>query len=214
MHLPAFLPDHPAHFEQIGEIGREIDSETQAARLKIEIADAEPFEATSLPQEARAANVYEVVLHDNPAIVNQAGVGEVASQRGVIVAQRRTQHDWATVIHCDQEMRQMASVAIIDALRSARRRKHIALGVEHAKSVAMFEYERLQFRERGGGGNDKRVTFAGLLPRRLSVGRRNALPSFLLNIHRSIRIQEWDATSRSHTFQTQADEFRPQSRSN
>src|SRR5271170_4847197 len=163
MHPPAFLADHPAHFEQVSEISRELDSETQAARLKIEIADAEPFEATSLPQEARAANVYEVVLHDNPAIVNQIRVGEVASQRGVIVAQRRTQHDWATVVHCDQEMRQMASVATIDALRSARRRERIALGVEHAKSVVMFEYERPQFRERGGGRNDKRVTFASLL---------------------------------------------------
>ena len=63
MHLTAFLPHHPAHFEQVGEIGRELDSETQAAGLKIEIADAEPFEATSLPQEPCAANVYQVVLH-------------------------------------------------------------------------------------------------------------------------------------------------------
>ena len=197
MHLSAFRSDHAPHFEQVGEIGRELDSETQAVRLKIEIADAEPFEATRLPQEAGAANVYEVVLHDDPAIVNQIRVGEVASQRSVIVPQRRTQHDRAAVVHCDQEMRQMASVTMIDALGSARRRDRIAFGVEHAEGVVMFEDERLQFRERGGGRNGERVSFAGLLSRRLSVGDRNALPSFLLNIHGSTRIQEWDTTSPS-----------------
>src|SRR5271166_1216458 len=150
MQLPAFLPDHPTHFEQVGKIGCEHDSETQAAHLIIEIADAESFEAASLPQEARAANVYKVVLHDNATIVvEHAGIGEVASQRGVIVAQRRTQQHYAAIVQCDREMRQMASVAIINALGSTRRGKRIALGVEHAKGVAMFEYERPQFRERG-----------------------------------------------------------------
>src|ERR1700722_21040839 len=96
-------------------------------------------------------------------------------------------------------MRQMARVAIIDALRSARDGDGIALAVEHAEGVVMFEDERLKFRERGGGRNGKRVNFAGLLRRRLSVGGQNALPGFLLNVHGSTRIQEGDTTSPSQT---------------
>src|SRR6185312_7142210 len=81
MDLAASFPDHATHFEQVGEIGGELDFETQAASLKIEIADAEPFEATRIPQEARAADVYEVVIDDNRIILDQIGVSEVTSQR-------------------------------------------------------------------------------------------------------------------------------------
>jgi hypothetical protein len=64
--LSTFPPDQPPHFEQIGEIGREHDSELHAARLIIEIADAKPFEAASLPQEAGATNMNKV---DSPLTI-------------------------------------------------------------------------------------------------------------------------------------------------
>src|ERR1700722_665363 len=85
-------------------------------------------------------------------------------------------------------MRQMPRVAIIDALGSARPRNGIPFAVEHAEGVTVFEYERLQFRERHRGRNCERVAVAGVL-RGLLPGGRSGLSCFLLSRHRSIRIR-------------------------
>jgi hypothetical protein len=50
-------------------------------------------------------------------------------------------------------MREVAGVAIVEAGRAARNGERIALRVEHAEGVAVFEDERLQLRQRGGCGD-------------------------------------------------------------
>src|ERR1700761_1102955 len=108
-------------------------------------------------------------------------------------------------------MRQMPRVAIIDALGSARRGDGIALTVEHAKRVAVLEYERLQFRERGGRRNRKRVAVAGPLRRLFPANSLNALSCFLVSMHEVDPDRKWDAPSPSPAlFRHRAYEARPQ----
>src|ERR1700722_17778708 len=107
-------------------------------------------------------------------------------------------------------MRQMAGVAIIDALRSARRRNRIALAVEHTEGVAVFEDERLQFRERDGGRDGKRIGVAGLLLRSRPLDGLNAFLSCLVSMHEVDPGWKWDATPPSPSFSDTGRESRPQ----
>jgi hypothetical protein len=80
------------NLEQVGEIRRIDDSELDATGPIVEILNAQPFEATSIPKKSRAPEVDEIVFDPQaPRRVVEIRICEIAGERGVIVSQRRAE---------------------------------------------------------------------------------------------------------------------------
>jgi hypothetical protein len=92
MGLSAPLSVLSPNLEQVGEV-RGIDySELDATGPIAEILNAQPLKATGIPKKSRAPKVDEIVF-DSQALcrVIQIRICEIASERGVIVPQRRAE---------------------------------------------------------------------------------------------------------------------------
>ena len=155
MRLSSALPLRPANLEQVGEIGRKSNRKLDATRLVVEISNAQPLEASSLPQKARTPQVDEVMLDvELSGCGKQVRIGEIAGEGRVIVPQARTEPQRTRAIERYGEMRQMAGVEMIDSLHPARTRQRVTVVVEHAEGIAMFQDQgaRVLMRSRGGNG--------------------------------------------------------------
>jgi hypothetical protein len=86
MEAPATLALDPSHFENIDEIGFKPQFKRKSQGLVAEIAHQQPLERGRVPKEFRAPDVNQVVLEDQAIAVPEIGIGEIAGERGVIVA--------------------------------------------------------------------------------------------------------------------------------
>ena len=87
---PATLALGTANFEDIGEVGGKVDCQAERARPDIEVRQRQPLARLGFPEEARAADVQEVLKDRTTTVgVCDLGVGEVADQDGVVIANRR-----------------------------------------------------------------------------------------------------------------------------
>src|SRR5260370_14544016 len=111
MNLPSPLSVCSSNLKQVGEVRREGDSELDATGPVVEIVNAQPFEATGPPQKSRPSEVDEIVLNlEPPRRVEQVGIGEIASERGVVVTQRRTEQHRSRAIERHCEMREVTHI--------------------------------------------------------------------------------------------------------
>ncbi len=186
MDRPAPLPLAPAHFEQVGEVGFEIELQRQGVRGAVVIADRQPLVHRALPQEPHAADVDQVVAQGSlAACVGQVRIAEVAVERDVVVAQRGAQQDRPRIAQRQVEVREVAGVAVVDALRTARPGDRVAAVVEHRESIAVLQRARAPLVQRGRGGNGEPL---GAFRRRLGcrvvhAGTRRCVHPVVAPVH-------------------------------
>ena len=141
----ASFPREAADLEDVREVGAEIEGERDRDRLRAVIVHDQALVAGGIPQAHAAEDV------DGPA-VDQAAirerdvrVREVDGKRRVVVADRGTEQQRAPVGEAQPEARQVAGVAMVDAVdaRHARARAlDVAEAVEDRERVTVLQHAR------------------------------------------------------------------------
>jgi hypothetical protein len=92
MGLSAPLSVLSPNLEQVSEVRGIDDSELDATGPIVEILNAQSFKAMGIPKKSRAPKVDEIVFDPQAARrVIQIRICEIASERGVVVPQRRAE---------------------------------------------------------------------------------------------------------------------------
>ncbi len=147
---PALGPVGTAHLEQVHEIRIEEKADLERARLAIEIADGEAFVARAPEQEARAAQMDEIVRQlFLTSASRQVRIGEVAAQSCVVVPHRGAEQQGPHAINGEEELREMARVAVEQAMVAGKTGHGIAMGIEHGERVVVLERARHRLDLRG-----------------------------------------------------------------
>src|SRR5208337_3375179 len=104
-------------------------------------------------------------------ILEQVRIGQIAGERGVVVAQSRAQQHGPRALHRHDEIRKMARVPVIEALGAPQGGNCVAVVVEHAKGVAVLQNKSPHVQKRRGRLYRKRLVQFG---RRLLLSRARA----------------------------------------
>jgi hypothetical protein len=86
----AYSPTRPAlaaHLEQIGEVIVEQQRQVEARLPVAVILQSDALIGRTAPQENRPHDVQRILLQRQPAVAVHVGIGEVDSQRRIVVAQ-------------------------------------------------------------------------------------------------------------------------------
>ena len=138
-----------ADLEDVGEVGGEVDAQAEAALGDVVVGEREPLEGARVPEEAGAADVQQVLQHRAAALgVGDLGVGQVADQDGVVVADRGAQQRRALAVDGEIKVREVAGVAVVDALGAARAGEGVAVVVEDREGVAVLQRARAALLQR------------------------------------------------------------------
>ena len=71
------------------------------------------------PQEHRAHDVQQILLQDDAPLAIDVRVGEIDCQGGIVVAQVRAEQEWLEIVEHELKPREIARVAIEQAVRAA-----------------------------------------------------------------------------------------------
>src|SRR5918999_1839372 len=81
-----------SHLKEIRKVRAKAELDAHAVGLAVEIAQRKALEAGGVPKEAGTPDVDEVVLErESPLCIVEIGIGEVAGEPRVVLADRRTQ---------------------------------------------------------------------------------------------------------------------------
>ena len=160
--LTPMVAVHAAGLEQVAEIGGKQQLDADVLWRIGEAADRQPLVARAVPKEARAADVEQIVLQHQPALLVEVRVGEIAGELGIVVAQGGTQQHRPLAPDQQTELAEMPGVAKIHPVAAAGPAEHVAAGVEHAERVSALERKRAPFLQRDGGGNVEGIRLGGL----------------------------------------------------
>ena len=128
-----------AHLEQIGEIIVEQEGQVDAGGPVAMVLDADALIGGAAPQEQRAHDVDQILLQDDALAVIDVGIGEVDRQRGIVVAQVRTEQQRLGLVQHQFEPRQIARIGIEQAVGAAGGGADVAMAVENNEGVVMFQ---------------------------------------------------------------------------
>src|SRR5258708_34770372 len=78
-------------FEQVGEVGCEVETNADALATVIEVSERDPLEAGGVPQELGAPNMDEAVAEDETTVVVEIRVRQIAGECRIVVSERRAQ---------------------------------------------------------------------------------------------------------------------------
>ena len=159
-----------ADLEDVGEVGGEGDGEAEAVGLRVVVADRQPLEGAGVPEEAGAVDVDEV-LCDQPLALGAGNLGirEVADEHRVVVADGGAEEQRPVTVHREVEVREIAGIAVVDALWAARAGKRVAVVVEDGEGVGVLHRPRPPLLQRGGDRN-KELRQVGRNGRRSDLG--------------------------------------------
>ncbi len=94
----------------------------------------------SIPEEARSAQVDEVVAEDKPfLVVEEVGIGEIAGERRVVVTQCRRQQHRPLAIDRQVKMREISGIAMKQAFRAAWSGNCVAIVIKGGEGIAVLE---------------------------------------------------------------------------
>ncbi len=149
-------PHGAADLEQVGKVCCECDLDANVLRPLVIIFDGQPLVAVCHPQEARPAQMDEVMLQDEPALaVEEVGIGQVAGERCVVVAQCRRQQHRALPVDRQVEVRKIARIAVEEAFRTSRAGERVAVVIEDGEGIAVLQGAWPPLLQRCGGGNEE-----------------------------------------------------------
>jgi hypothetical protein len=79
------------------------------------------------------------VAEDKPTlVVEEVGIGEVAGERRVVIAQYRRQQHWGLAVDRQAEMREISGIAMKQAFRAVWSRNCIAIVIKDGESIAVL----------------------------------------------------------------------------
>lgn len=180
-----------AHLEQVREIGAEADVEGDRHGLVGKIAHRQPLMARAFPEETRAPDMNKVVVEDGlPLRIGDVGIGQVAGERGVVVAKGRAQQQRPCAGNGEGKPRQVPRVAVKQPFGACRMGMYVAIMVEDAEGVAMLEGAGPALLQRGASRHAKRRIVGGRGPegpRIVKVGIHRPVSAQALRLSPAVR---------------------------
>ena len=73
-----------------------------------------------------------------PIAVIDVRIGQVACERGIVIAKRRRQQQRPRTLDRQIKVRQMAGIAMEETLGTAMTRQRVAIMIEHGEGVAVL----------------------------------------------------------------------------
>src|SRR5262245_38163768 len=95
--------------------------------------------ATPVVEHDAAKEVNLASRHDDHAIASDVGIGEIDSERRVIVADARTEEQRALTGQSYLELRQESRPVVIDALLASRRTLNISMLIEDGEGFTVLD---------------------------------------------------------------------------
>ena len=141
-----------ACFEQVGEIAIERRADPDAPCLLVVVEDRDAFIHRALPDEFQPVQVDRVFRQNEPVALEEVRVRQVRGEGRIVVGDIGRQPERTRPVEPDFEMREMACVAVIEAVGVSLEGHEIALAVEHGKAVVMFQTRRPPAVEHRSGG--------------------------------------------------------------
>ena len=124
------------------------------------VLHADPLIGGAPPQEDRAHDVQHVLAQHDPPLVIDVGIGEIDRERGIVVAQIRTEQQRLHLVQHQFEPGEIAGVGVEQSVRPAGGSADVAMAVEHDEGVVMLE--RAPRPGRGPGHRDVERRFLDL----------------------------------------------------
>ncbi len=128
-----------AHFEQVGEVGAELQRDPYAPYPVAEVAYQEPLVARAVPDELEPVQVDLLAPQGDLSIEEEIRVAEVRAENRVVVLRHRTQQQGPRVFEQQLELRQDTGVSVIQPFGTAGLRAHIAAMIEDGEGVAVLQ---------------------------------------------------------------------------
>ena len=125
----------PPDLEYVGEIIVESDRQQEPDPIGAEISHGKAVKQRGAPNEHRPRHMQQVFLQDDALVVVDVGIGEIDAEDAVVVGEVRPQEEGLKSVDQQLEMREVAGVAIEQAVRPARRSTDVAVAVEHQEAV-------------------------------------------------------------------------------
>ncbi len=137
-----------ADFENIGEVGPEMERNLNLLCIGREVSNAEPLVTPRLPQEFRTRDVDRVPRQLDPSAHDEVGIGQVHGEGAVVVLHRGAEQQRAPAVDQHAEVGDVARVLVKDSLRAPLAGEYVSVVVENAEGIAMLERPRPAFQDR------------------------------------------------------------------
>ena len=128
----------PPHLEYVGEVIVEGDRQKEPDPIGAEISHGKAVKQGGTPNEDRPCHMQQVFLQDDALVVVDVGIGEIDGEDAVVVGKVRPEEERLKSVDQQFEMREVAGVAIEQAVRAARRSADVAVAVEHQEAVVLL----------------------------------------------------------------------------
>ncbi len=102
-----------AHFEQVGEVGAELQRNAYAPHPVAEVAYQKPLVASSVPDELEPMQVDLLVPQGDLSIEQEIRIAEIGGEHGVVVLCHRAQQQRPRFFEQQFQVRQDAGIAVI-----------------------------------------------------------------------------------------------------
>ena len=137
------FPPSPANLENVDEIRVEVDRECDVDRARSIVRYLQILVAGPSPQKLGTQHVDRPVLNHDLTVVHQVGIHQIDAQQNVVFANGRAQEQRSFAAEPDAQSGQETSSLVIQSLGAGdAERSDVAVPIEYAKSVAVFEHTR------------------------------------------------------------------------
>ena len=137
------IPGHAANFEDVREISTKVERQRDLDRVGAIVVDHEPLMAGGVPQADGSEHMDRAALNQPAVAEADVRIHEVHRERGIVVPDRGTEQQWAAIGEAQPESRQVAGVAVIDAVDAecaGPGSLNVAEPVENGEGIAVLEY--------------------------------------------------------------------------
>src|SRR5580700_1828521 len=115
--------------ENVGEIAVESDRKEKPDPIGAEISHDKTVKQGGPPNEHRPCHMQQVLLQDNALVVVDVGIGEIDAEDAAVVGEVRPQEEGLKSVDQQLEMREIAGVAIEQAVRPTQRGADVAVAI-------------------------------------------------------------------------------------
>ena len=136
----AMLAAHSANFEDIGEVGVEVNRQRSLNRIRGMVRDPDALDAVAVPERSAPEDVQRSARHQHVIAADDVGVRQIGVQNGVVGADGRAQEERTPAAEHQLKARQESRAGVIEALVAILDGDNVTVQVEHAERVTMLQY--------------------------------------------------------------------------
>ena len=135
----ASRPPLASHFKDVGKIIVEQQREIEVRGMVAVVLQADPLIGGATPEEDRAHDVQRILAQHEPAIAINVGIGEIDSERRIVVAQVGTEQQRLDVVQHHFELCQIAGIGVKQPVGASRRSTNVAVAIKNDEGVVVLQ---------------------------------------------------------------------------